>query len=147
MGLHFRESSFKGSSHSAIIFTSSKSEIQLLERLSTFRSRRLSRPVIFEIKLWFRSSFLRFIHFSNPSITLISLNARMRVTKLVSPYKFSMILMLLLNRFKYLMYSKLFSRENDFIIEVVIESIFDLSGISGGSEFSIAALLEFASSS
>jgi len=123
------------------------SEIQLFDKFRVFRSLRVETPSILEIKLWFRSIFLRFTHNSMPSITLISLNDRIRVTNFVKPFRFCINLMLLLNRFRYFMYSRLTSLAQFLTTKLVISSTLGLVGITGGILFSIAVLFDLPSSS
>lgn len=124
-----------------------RSLIQLFERFRVFRSAKASIPLILEMKLWFKSSFLRFTQDSRPSITFISLKDRIRVTRLVRFDRFSIVFMLLLNRLRYFIYSMLLSLAQHFMTEGVIMSTLGLFGISGGKLFSIAVLLDAVSSS
>ena len=91
------------------------------------------------MKLWLRSSLDRLVFFERPSISSISLKDKIRVCKFTRPFKFSIFLILLLNRLRYTILVRSRSRLMLITIGSVIASIYERIGISGGIAFSTAA--------
>lgn len=137
-GLHLRESSFKEGQFYLRCSTYVIPEIQLLVRLSCCKFYLFSRPSIFRIKLWLRSSLLSSLHSLRPSIASISLNERMSVLRLTSFSRACIFLIRLLNKFKYATFERSSSQDIFYTICSVMSSILERIGISGGIEFSIA---------
>ena len=122
IGFHFNDNSVSGMLFSVIQIVSSISDIQLLDKFKTVNS--FKWVSIFDIKLWFRSSFLMLTQDSSPLIVLISLNERINVVRFTRPSKLSMILILLLNKFIYLINSIYVTLERDLINEEFISLCF-----------------------